>query len=950
MINDLPTYPNSFIGRKYHLHAIESLIQSEDKRLITLLGPGGIGKTRLSVKAGEHLAAKFQDGVCFVALDAVTEPEQVPLYIGHRLGLKTAFNSSWMETITAYLEDKELLLILDNLEQILDSADTIDQILDSCTQVKILVTSREILGLPQEVEYPLDSLNRPNPRLCPSPEDLTKFDAVNLFVQKARSSRPDFQLNDDNAVAVVEICQELDGLPLPIELAAARIKLFSPTLILSKLKKNTDLLKTRSRRVSNRHRNIRNTIQWSYDLLEEQEQKIFQQLAIFRGGFSPEALDAVCIDQDALEVIESFINKSLIVKDKEVYDVPRFRMLKLIRDFGLEHLHHNPEKENYYLQFTRYYIQYVERLNAELRDTDIVRWLALLEAEYENLQVAMEWLIGHQPEQAGQLGSNLWRFYLFRGFLREGLDLIHKLLALPLEDASVKSRLLEGAGTLSHNQGDYLQARENFADCLQFWENVGSTEKIINALNNLAWSEWRIGRYDQTVSYSERALSLSRGTGDLRGYAKSLNNLAWVYFHRGIYEKAEELQHQILQCQMEMDNLRGIAFAKTNLAWANIRTGNLQQAEQRISESIPDFRDQMASQLLTFSQFIKAELLSVSGDPTAARSLIEEECLPGFERIGDVWAFIRTNILLGQLYFAEQALESARHHLQRARELSYEVQDQYSQTLSGIWLNKVARVRGEQGTTEASLKECLKLATEMKAQDLLKSTFLEIGLQEMNRKLYPSAIRNFTAAACFAKKTGNYQRERFWADVAPYLSELKAILPAEGQELNGIQPEPAWPVGEVEFGESLKGLISRIREAAPSSPSSVAVKQDTEKDLPDEPVHKDPFYRQVRELIEKNLDNPDFTVKQLCLELGMSHSHLHRKINKLTGQSAGKFIRSIRLAKAKTLLLDPEQTITAVAYDTGFRDTDYFFRVFKQVFDMTPGEFRKDNASDNSIH
>ena len=359
-ILDLPTYPNAFIGRVHHIHSICSLLQQDTTRLITLLGPGGMGKTRLSVKVGEQSAEAFEHGVCFVPLDVVTDHEQVPLYIGHRLDLKKSFDKSWMTKITDYLKDKHLLLILDNLEQILESSKAIAQILNSCPRVKIVATSREILGISYEIEYPLDSLNRPNPRLFPGPDDLLKFDAIDLFVQKAQVSLPHFQLNEHNAEAIVQICQELDGLPLPIELAAARLKLFSPEVILKKLKKNTNLLKTRSKDVALRHQTIRNTVEWSYDLLTKNEQELFQQLSMFRGGFSLDSLEAVCAELDPIDVVESFMNKSLIIKGKEVVDIPRFRMLKLIRDYGLEQLENNPEQATYYQNFVQYFISFVE--------------------------------------------------------------------------------------------------------------------------------------------------------------------------------------------------------------------------------------------------------------------------------------------------------------------------------------------------------------------------------------------------------------------------------------------------------------------------------------------------------------------------------------------------------------------------------------------------------------
>ena len=552
----LPTYPNSFIGREHHLSSIRLLFEQEHTRLITLLGPGGMGKTRLSVKLAQVLQAEFKDGICFVPLDAVTDYRQLTLYIGHRLGLKESFSTSWREEIVSYLVDKHLLLILDNFEQILEAAEVVAHILRHCPTVKILATSRETLGLLEEIEYPLDSLNRPNPKLFPGPKDLLKFDAIDLFVQKAKASLPNFELTPENAAAVVQICQELDGLPLPIELAAARTKLFSPEVILRKLEMNEDLLKTKAKGVAFRHQTIRNTVKWSYDLLNETEQQRFQQLCLFRSGFTFSALEAVCSGLDALDFIESFINKSLVVKGKEIHYIPRFRMLKVIRDYGLELLEQNPKKELYYDSFTEYVLSYTSEIGIQFQRSEPSKWIALLESEYENAAAALEWLIKRAPGKAGKLGINTWRFYLNRGFLREGLEMVETLLTLAIEDKMVKAKLIEGAGTLSHNLGNYLKAKDYFKRCLESWRVLENKSEIAKALNNLGWAEWRIGNYSNTISYSKNASEICLELNDQQGQARSLNNLAWALMCQGFFEKAEGLQREILYLHTQANNNR----------------------------------------------------------------------------------------------------------------------------------------------------------------------------------------------------------------------------------------------------------------------------------------------------------------------------------------------------------------------------------------------------------
>lgn len=941
-ICDLPSYPNSFIGRVHQINSITSLMLQDDKRLITLLGPGGMGKTRLSVKVGELLADDFEHGVCFVALDVVADHQQVPLYIGHRLGLKERFNSSWAEAVIDFLADKQLLLILDNLEQILEARTVIAHILGACPGVKILATSRENLGLPEELEYPLDSLNRPNPRLFPSPKDLLRFDAVDLFVQKAKSTLPRFQLTEDNALAVVQICQELEGLPLPIELAAARVKLFSPELILRKLKTNSDLLKTKSRMVVARHQTIRNTVQWSYDLLDPEEKQLFQQLALFGGGFTPEALEAVCPNYDSLDVIESFINKSLIVKGEEVYESPRFQMLKLIRDYGLEQLENNPEKDVYYERFSRYFIQFVGAGSAGLRSPEQAEWIALLEAEYENIRMALGWLVDHDPPGAGQLGAGFWRFHLIRAFLREGLEMIRQLLTLPIEDKVVKARLLEGAGTFSHNLGNYLESIDYFRQCLDLWKDLQRKREITKALNNVAWAEWRIGNYDRTISYSENALEIAEELDDQAGKARALNNLAWTYHYQGLFEKAVALQQEILDIHIRANNPRGIAFAKTNLGWAQLHTGKILEAEQMIDEGIQLFDDLKDQQLMAFSRLVKAEFLCAKKELIAAKELLHSHCLPDFEKIGDLYGLANSKRFLGEIHFMEKDFQEAKRHLTKSTELFRRSQDKFGQASTALWLSKLHWELDNFAAAEKSLDQCLSLAARMRANGLLMKGHLVRGRGFAQRELYEPAIRHFAVADHYAEKMGAHQHHQFLLEIKPHLKRIRDFLKSERIKPASISNPGEWeveedylagPINEKEFMERMEKLI-RVSDAPPSNPMAGNTVPGSLKE--------DPFLQKARQVVETNLQDPGFSVQDLCREMAISHSQLHRRLTEETGLSPGKFIRSIRLAKAKELLGNPELTITAVAYDTGFKDPDYFYRVFKKELGMTPGEFRRD--------
>lgn len=848
---DLPKYPNAFIGRSYHLRALSILLQEDKTRLVNLLGPGGMGKTRLAIQVAAANHDKFVDGVCFVPLDKVFDAGQVPLYIGQRLGLKADFDSDWIGKITRHLLHKNLLLVLDNLEQIIDCAPYIAQILDQCPAVKVLSTSRETLNITHEIEYPLDSLNRPSPNLFPGPAELTRFDAIQLFVQRAQMSLPHFELHEKNAPAIVNICHELDGLPLPIELAAARIRLFSPELILNKLQDNSFFLKSKKKDTIPRHQTIRNTVSWSFDLLDEPEKEIFQQLSIFNGGISPEAIQAIAPHEDAEDVIESFLQKSLIVKDRELQGVPYFRMLKLIRDFGLEKLDTNPKRENYYRSFVNYFTNFVAEGMTKLRRESPGEWTAYFDVAYENLVITLEWLLEHQPEEASQFGALWWPYHLQRGLLREGLEIVERLLEKSSTDQETTRRLLEGAGVFSQNLGQYLAAKSYAQRCLDLSADLEDPHKMVKALNNLGWAEWRVGNYQQMTLHSRQALELAEELNDEPGKATALNNLAWASHYQGQFEEAEKLQRRVLHLHQSRNDKKGIAFAQANLSWAIMHLGKLTEAEQLIQEATRLFVDQKNEQLTAFARLIHANLLMVQNKMDTARQLLETACLPNFEKIGDIWGIGTSCLYLGQVALLDHEPLTAQKNLDRALKLFYDSNDKFGMASARLWLSKWCQLTDDAERATELLEQSLLAAKEMNAQALCAAIS-----REKEEQLTKHQVTPMTTSA------------------------------------------------------------------------------------------QDPFLRKVQQTLEAHLGDPNYGIKDLCQDVGISSSHLHRKLKELAGQSTTQFIRSIRLEKAKELLKDPEQPITAVAYDTGFKDPNYFFRVFKKAFAMTPKAFRDQHLED----
>lgn len=929
---EYPHYPNTFIGRSHHVQAILSRLQDQDTKLITLLGPGGIGKTRLALKVAERAGAVFSDGILFVPLDTVEEPSLLGFYIAQQLGIKSQSKQDWLAEVMAKLEGKEMLLLLDNLEQIIQSAWQIDQIVKGCPGISVLVTSRIVLDLSYEIEYPLDGLSRPNVKLFPGPDDLLKFDAIQLFVQKAQASKPSFKLTEENARSVVEICQRLDGLPLPIELAAARVKLFPPEVILHRLGQSLQLLKTKSRDVIPRHQTIQNTIQWSYDLLAPDEQQLFQQLSFFKSGFNLNTLAALYPDLDAVEVVESFISKSLIITVEGAGEEARFRMLKLIRDYGVQLLTEQPQKVSFFRSYAQFFAQVVMEGKNLAAGVYYQGWIEKLGADYEDVMAALNWLSQHEAKTAVKMGTILWRFHLHRGFLEEGLQMIHSLLRLPIEEELDRAHLLEGAGLLAQNRGNYQQAKDFFKEGLEYWKKSKDQGQIAKALNNLGWAEWRLGNYGHSRSYSENALGIAKFLEDRQGQAKSMNNLAWTYMNEGRYEKVGELQREILSIHRQESSKRGMAFAQTNLGWALFRMGKMEEATPLVEEAVALFDELEHQQLKSFSRAIRAEGLYLEKELSAATALIGDECLPQFREIGDAWAIGFCSLLIGRIYFEQKNYRQAELYWNQALAVYQKTQDRYGKAGAYIHLSRLHWVLQQEKTANQELDQGIALAAALGALHLLKEGYEELAKRSFEQKEFAMCLQHLSVADHYAQSLGSYQYQLFLKAIEPWLSTVRREVDQNSaQASKGIGRH--WleadrfltkPIKEEERLNSLTRLLGPGWQEKTKAPAT-----------------EDPVVKQVRQLIELHLAKVDYSIADLCQEIGISHSQLHRRLQAQTGLSISKFIRSIRLEKAKELLEDPVIPIAAVAIDTGFKDPDYFYRVFKQTFQITPGAFRR---------
>ncbi|MCC6174425.1 MAG: adenylate/guanylate cyclase domain-containing protein [Chloroflexi bacterium] len=597
--NNLPIQPTPLVGRESDITIVRQQLLCDDVRLLTLTGPGGTGKTRLGLHVAADVSDQFADGVFFVTLAPITDPDLVLPTIAQTLGIRDPSSRSPLESLKGHLREKELLLLLDNFEQVLSAAPRISDLLAAAIGLKILVTSRAALQVRGEHEYAVTPLALPNRQQTLETADLSQYGAVALFIERASAIKADFTITNENAPAVAEICHRLDGLPLAIELAAMRIRLLTPEVMLTRLEHRLPLLTGGARDLPARQQTLRGAIEWSYDLLDPSEQALFRRLAIFVGGCGLEAAEAVCIQDaeagiDLIDGLSSLIAKSLLRQDERSGDV-RFTMLETIREYALDQLEARGETTTIRRCHRDWYLDFAEQVSAELRGPRQAELLRLLEAEHANLRSALEWTIAEPDgvEAGADLVEALAWFWVVRGYIPEARAQVADLLEWTAGHSTARAKVLSVAGYLASLQIDPT-AVPLLEESLAIWRDLGETRGIATALTELGRFAWRRGDAERAIALIEECMALVRGAGSLTArvqwlapYGESpISLLASMAAARGDDERAAALfEEDVALCRTYNDQ-HGLANAQRWLARLIASKEDADRATSLLKESL----------------------------------------------------------------------------------------------------------------------------------------------------------------------------------------------------------------------------------------------------------------------------------------------------------------------------------------------------------------------------
>ena len=628
--HNLPIQSTSFVGRDREMHDIETLLHSS--RLVTLTGSGGAGKTRLALQVGADRIDDYADGVWLVELAPLTDARLVPQAVATVLGVKEQPGQMLTDSLAQELKYKELLLLLDNCEHVVEASAKLCQLLlSSCAKVRILSSSREVLRVAGEVAYQVPSLATPDPKATACVESLTQYAAVQLFIDRALAARPSFRVDNANAPAVASICYHLGGIPLAIELAAARMRLLSVEEVNERLDQRFRLLTGGARTALPRQQTLRALIDWSYDLLQPAEQALFCRLAVFAGGWTLHAAERVCGDdggdeQSVLDLLASLVDKSLVLAF-ERNGVTRYRLLETVRQYARDRLREISDETRCQQRHLAHFLAVAEVAEPKLSGGALQEWLDQLETEHDNVRSALAWSSAAGGDAAGglRLAGALIRYWSVRGHLHEGRGWLSALLAAaPDGQTAARAKALNGAAALALHQGDFPAVRAPAEDSLALWRELGNRRGIARSLQMLAAVTSDLGDIRSARALHEESLAIWRELGDRQGVAASLSAMGVMARAEGDLPTARALLQECLPVFRELNHPVSIALSLHNLGNVACDQGEYPAARRLYEESLAIRRELRDRQGIASTLSALGDVALVQSDHAAARALFEE--------------------------------------------------------------------------------------------------------------------------------------------------------------------------------------------------------------------------------------------------------------------------------------------------------------------------------------
>lgn len=773
--NNLPVQLSSFIGREQEIREIKHLL--EHSRLVTLTGAGGTGKTRLALQVAAGLLHTFPDGVWLIELAPLSDPMLIPHLVASTLGLREQPGRPIIETISDFLRSRQLLLLLDNCEHLIEAcARFAEALLRACPNLRILATSREAINITGERAWNVPTLSVPDLRQISQTaansapiqggradhglaSTLTRYEAIQLFVDRAQAVHPAFTLTDQNAWTVAQICYRLDGIPLAIELAAARLKALALEQVAARLDDRFSLLTVGSRTALPRHQTLRATIDWSHDLLTPAEQTLFRRLSVFSGGWTIEAAEAVCGDEGSgmeLDLLAHLVDKSLVIMEEHGGET-RYHLLETIRQYARVKLSESGEAASIHQRHLEFFVALANQAAPELRRAAQLEWLARLEVEHDNLRAALEFSLENDETLAAlTIAGSLYRFWYLHGYWREGRDWIERALHSPVPEAHDPRAVmlarasalyglgwladesgseaepyrqglelsraasdawgialgLRATGVLAYNQNDSPQAQVLLDESLALFRDIGDPWGQALTLFNQGWVSFGQDQPQQAEELWEASLALFRQTGDRWGAAVALGALGYLARLRSDYKYAAAASKESLKLFRELGDKAGMADSLSRLGNVAVRRDDYKQAEALFEEGLVLQREMGYRSNTAFSLCNLGVVAGYQGDFTRARELIEEGQRIWHE-IGYGWGIALSNDLLALMAFYQGDLQAATTLWQTSRAAFQEIDEKAGVASALNGLGRISQQQGDPGRAQALLDESLALYREV---------------------------------------------------------------------------------------------------------------------------------------------------------------------------------------------------------------------------------------------